>query len=267
MAMSNGFSLEKKVDRVGERPFYKEYKGLADLINGVLDKEIPGHPKMSTRSWVRKFGQGAVDYTGLNLLTRQLRQPTIESLVILGWLMKESGANVEIYDFLLAAADGVAGKIAEHFSSEIPTPSHKNLRIPQEAGTGYASGYAVKVYESMSWDERLSAMQPLLSKIGRDTKFLAMTDDLDVIRELVKESVATWQTISVFAAKADLPYGWIKDILDSRWDEVRAAATVGMVLKLVDKVHNLDGKTGDAEFFAPLLTKDLQKEYRKNAKS
>jgi hypothetical protein len=255
-----------KVDlRMGNRPYYPELAGLGEALANDLKSGIPGYSPIDAANWAKRFGQGLIDNNAISAMIRLNRMPSLEVLVKLGYLMRQAGADVQIYDYLLIAADGIWAKMAKDLESD-EVPSHTGSAAPHKADVGFSVDYVARTYADMPWLDRLAAMQPLLESIQRDARFFGMTDDLDRIRELVKDAFHTHQTIGAFAARADVPYEWVKNILDGRWDEVRVDATVGMVLKLADKVKNLDGKTGDAEFFAPLLTKDLHREYRKEAK-
>jgi hypothetical protein len=252
-----------KVDsRLGNRPYYSKLAGLGEALANDLKSGIPGYSPIDAANWAKKFGQGLIDNNAISAIIRLNRMPSIEVLIKLGYLMKQAGADVQIYDYLLIAADGIWAEFSEHFESA-ETPSHTGQAIPHKAKVAFTVDFVARTYADMPWEDRLAAMQPLLESIARDAKFFGMTDDLNIISELVREAFHSHQTIGAFAARVDVSPDWIKNILDCRWDEVRSEATIGMVLKLADKVKNLDGKVGDAELFAPLLTKDLQREYRR----
>jgi hypothetical protein len=255
-----------KVDlRLGNRPYYPELAGLGDAIASDLKSGIPGYSPIDAANWAKKFGHGLIDNNAISAMIRLNRMPSIEVLVRLGYLMKQAGADVQIYDYLLIAADGIWAKLSECFESD-ENPSHNGQAIPHKADVAVTVDFVTRTYAELPWVDRMAAMHPLLQSISRDVKLAAMTDDLEIIQELVREAFHSHQTIGAFAARVDVPPEWVRNILDGRWDEVRDEATIGMVLKLSDKVKDMDGRTGSADFFAPLLSKEFRKAYIKEVK-
>jgi len=256
--------------RLGSKKFLPEMRAFATFIRDTLDHGIPGYREINPIQWCEKFGLGVLERNAIYQYIKQQRQPSIEMAVLVGILLKRSGADIDIYDPLLAAADGCYSAWMEKLGSEVDLvdPTDRAISVkPQRVDIAPNSEYAIAVYEALSWNDRIAAMNGMLGAIARDTKFVNMTDDLEVIQELVRESVERrGNNPSLLADSADVPVEWIKAIVAGHWEEVRAKSDSRLLIQLADKIQDLDGKTRSCEFFAPLMDKTLVKSYLKEVK-
>lgn len=258
--------------RLGSKRFYPEMRTFAVFIQDTLSHGIPGHAGINAIQWCAKFGLGLLEKSAVYQWQNQQRQPSIASAVLLGILLKRSGAKIDVYAPLRAAADGCmamwTAKIEEGLgSSETDLDDRLTLSKPQSVEISPNPKYAVDVYRQLSWEDRLSAASGLLEAIARDVKYFKMLDDLEVIQALVKEAVVSrGGHAGTLADAADVPVEWVKAILKGDWDYVRSTSDCGLLIGLSDAVKDLDGKTRNNELFAPLMSEELMKAYIKEVR-
>jgi len=256
--------------RLGSKKFLPEMRAFATFIKDMLDHGIPGYKGTNPIQWCEKFGLGLLEQNALYQWQNGQRAPSVQMAVLAGILLERSGADIGVYDPLLAAADGYYSMWMEKLGSDADSidPTDRAISVkPQKVDISPTPEYAIAVYEALSWNDRIAAMHGMLGAIARDTKFVNMTDDLEVIQELVRESVESrGGSLNVLADSADVPVEWIKAIIAGHWEEVRAKSDSRLLIQLADKIQDLDGKTRSCEFFAPLMDKSLIKSYLKEVK-
>lgn len=252
------------VERQGrnELPSMRKF---ADLLKDVLANDIPGHSNISLLKWSGMFGKGAITYTSLQRWASQGQVPSLESAIALGVLMKEAGANVGVFDFLLAAADGVYWAFVKNMRdqgvSQAELGDYSGLGAPEEASLSLPVSTIIDTYKSRSFVDRKAAAPELLTAIVRDITINEMPNERDVVQLLVKEAIVRQGNHPDALAKScGVPKSWIEDIKAGRWEQVKTISTVGMLIKLAAKVPDLDGRKGSADFFASLMPdSDIEK--------
>jgi hypothetical protein len=263
--------VEKAVKKPRVSKTLPSMRKLADFIKDLMNTGIPGYPDIPILQWCERFGKGWISHSVIYQWINQKRLPNIDTLVLFGILLKESGADVGVFDPLLAAADGIFHEWQERFRQEgidvDDAGDWSAFSDPEEAPLSLPANYAVEVYQGMSFADRKASMQGLLEAIARDIKYSQLNSEFDMIRGLVKEAVVRQGNHPERLAEwAEVPEEWIRLILDGRLEDAQKLSTTEYILKLSSKVKNLDGATDDTSIYACLLEKSEIKQFKKEVK-
>jgi hypothetical protein len=246
--------LETKRRKAEVKPYLRK---MSNLIRDVFSTGIPGYPDISVLHWGERFGKGLIKSNSVQQWINQVRTPSLESIVLFGILLKQSGANIGVFDLLLAAADGIyhywIGELKGQVGDE-PLGDYSDLGNPEEADIAPPVDSSLKAYKQQSYADRLAAMPGLLAAFTRDLRYQQMKSEPEVVQALVREVKASYgNDTKRVASLVDVPKEWIDLIVEGKLEEAKAMSTTGLVLKLADKVPDLDGQKSNAELFACLL--------------
>jgi hypothetical protein len=249
--LGNGGDRKERYGRIASM------RKLSDLIRDIFASGIPGYPRISTLQWAERFGKGKLSNNVIQDWINQKRIPSLEFLVLFGILLREAGADIGIFDPLLAAGDGIYQKLMEDLKGEVkdaPLGDYSDLGTPEDAPMALPVDHSVRTYQQQSYADRLAAMPKLLEAITRDLKYRQMDSEFEVVQALVKEARGSHGNDSArFAKYAVVPKEWVDLIVEGRLEEAQAMTDTPMVLKLADKVPDLDGQRSHAELFSCLL--------------
>jgi hypothetical protein len=263
--MTESFFMDGKDDRklsTGIKPGVVAMRKLSNFIRDVFASGIPGYPNIPTLQWAERYGKGLISHNLVQAWINQKRVPSLDTLIMFGILLKECGAvhedgtAVEPLDPLLYAADGVYADLVLQLKGQIANTElgdYSHLGKPEEGEIAHPVDYPVRIYQQQNYDDRIAAMPELLKAISRDLRYQNL-DNFQTVRELVREvKLRNGNDSNRLAALADVPKQLIDLIVEGKLEEIKAMSDVGMILKLSERVPNLNGETSKAELFSCLL--------------